>query len=61
MSVFECVCVCLCVCVCAPNPEPETAGELNGCHNDVIVMKEFIVDKQGFDEGNIKVEVVPST
>mmetsp|Transcript_69735 Transcript_69735/g.159928 ORF Transcript_69735/g.159928 Transcript_69735/m.159928 type:complete len:366 (-) Transcript_69735:155-1252(-) len=30
-------------------------GVLNGCHNDVLVMKQFIVEQQGFDENNIKV------
>jgi hypothetical protein len=30
-------------------------GELRGCHNDVLNMKEYIMDVHGFQEGNIDV------
>lgn len=30
-------------------------GELRGCHNDVLNMKEYIMDVHGFQEGNIEV------
>jgi hypothetical protein len=30
-------------------------GELAGCHNDVLNMKEYIMDVHGFEEGNIDV------
>jgi hypothetical protein len=30
-------------------------GELSGCHNDVLNMKEYIMDVHGFQEGNIDI------
>lgn len=30
-------------------------GELSGCHNDVLNMKEYIMNVHGFDEENISV------
>lgn len=30
-------------------------GELSGCHNDVLNVKEYLIDVHGFEEGNINV------
>jgi len=34
---------------------PGSNAELSGCHNDVLNMKEYIMDVHGFDEDNITV------
>lgn len=34
---------------------PGQQGELSGCHNDVMNMKEYIIDTHGFTESDIKV------
>ena len=31
------------------------SGELAGCHNDVINMKEYIMDVHGFEEDNMTI------